>query len=68
MRPVCEPSTIHGIQNLVAVLRALGKRNFTRGYARDNDSPETVFSHLARCSFPLPTETPADFAKQVCYR
>lgn len=58
-------STIHGIQNLVAVLRALGKRNFTRGYARDNDSPETVFSHLARCSFPLPTETPADFAKQV---
>jgi hypothetical protein len=58
-------STIHGIPNLVAVLRALGKRNFTRGYARDNDSAETVFSHLARCSFPLPTETPDNFAKQV---
>lgn len=58
-------STIHGIQNLVAVLRALGKRNFTRGYARDNDSTETVFSHLARCSFPLPSETPAEFSKQL---
>jgi hypothetical protein len=58
-------STIHGIPNLVAILRALGDRNFTRGYARDNDSKETVFSHLARCSFPLPSETLEDFAKQV---
>ena len=58
-------STVYGIPNLVAILRALGNRNFTRGYARDNDSKETVFSHLARCSFPLPSETAADFAKQV---
>jgi Family of unknown function (DUF5724)/Domain of unknown function (DUF4132) len=58
-------STVHGIPNLVAILRALGNRNFTRGYARDNDSKETVFSHLARCSFPLQSETVADFAKQV---
>jgi hypothetical protein len=58
-------STIYGISNLIAILRALGNRTFTRGWARDNESKETVFSHLTRCSFPVESETIQDFKKQV---
>lgn len=57
--------TVHGIANLVGILRALGKGNFARGYARDNDRKETVFSHLTRCSFPMPSETVEDFKQLV---
>jgi hypothetical protein len=57
--------SVFGIANLVAILRALGKGNFARGYARDNDSRETVFSHLARHSFPAEGETVQDFKQQV---
>jgi hypothetical protein len=58
-------SDVYGIANLVAILRALGNRNFTRGYARDSDSKEAVFSHLAQCCFPADGETVGDFKQQV---
>ena len=54
-------ASVCGIDDLVAILRALGKGNFTRGSTRDNQSRETVFSHLVRCAFPHAGETPADF-------
>ncbi|HEX4343843.1 MAG TPA: DUF5724 domain-containing protein, partial [Verrucomicrobiae bacterium] len=63
--PALSLSSIEGVGSLVAILRALGKRNFVRGWSRDNQSMETVFSHLVRCCFPLPDETAEDFASQV---
>ena len=56
-------ASIEGVSNLVATLKKLGKRNFVRGWARDNSSIETVLSHLARCSFSLTGETAADFTR-----
>jgi len=52
---------VWGIDDLVAILRTLGQGQFVRGWARDNQSRETVFSHLVRCAFPGEGETPADF-------
>ncbi len=63
--PALSLSCVEGTTNLAAILRALGKRNFARGWTRDNLSMETVLSHLARCSFPLAGETAADFSRQV---
>jgi hypothetical protein len=63
--PALSLSSLEGIANLVAVLRTLGRRNFVRGWSSDNQSMETVMSHLARCSFPLAGETAVDFAQQV---
>ena len=63
--PSLSLSSVNGIANLVAVLRTLGKRNFLRGWARDNQSMETVLSHLARCGFPVAGETAADFEREV---
>lgn len=54
-------SSVWGIDVLMNILRALGKGQFTRGWARDGSSRETVFSHLVRCSFPLADETREDF-------
>jgi len=63
--PALSLSSVKGIANLVAVLRTLGKRNFARGWVRDNQSMEMVLSHLARCSFPLEGETALDFKREV---
>jgi hypothetical protein len=63
--PAQSLGSVVGVANLVAILRALGKRNFIRGYASDNQSIETVFSHLVRCCFPEAGETAADFGRQV---
>ena len=63
--PALSLSSVEGVMDLVAILRTLGKRNFVRGWSRDNQSMETVLSHLARCCFPLTGETAADFAQQV---
>ena len=63
--PSLSLSSVRGIATLVAILRTLGKRNFVRGWARDNQSMETVLSHLARCSFPLDGETALDFKREV---
>ncbi len=57
--------SVCGIGNLVNILRALGKGNFKRGWARDSDDKETVLSHLVRACFPNDGETTADFARQV---
>jgi hypothetical protein len=57
--------SVWGIDNLVALLRPLGQGQFVRGWARDNQSRETVFSHLVRCSFPRESETGADFKASV---
>jgi hypothetical protein len=53
--------SVWGIDDLVAILRAFGQGQFVRGGGQDNQSRETVFSHLVRCSFPRENETPADF-------
>jgi Family of unknown function (DUF5724)/Domain of unknown function (DUF4132) len=63
--PALSLSSVEGVANLVAVSRTLGKRNFVRGWSRDNQSMETVMSHLARCCFPLAGETAENFAQQV---
>jgi hypothetical protein len=63
--PALNVSFVRGVENLVAILRTLGKRNFVRGWSRDSESMETVMSHLVRCCFPLPNETAADFARLV---
>lgn len=63
--PSLSLSCVNGISTLVAVLRTLAKRNFVRGWARDNQSMETVLSHLARASFPLDGETALDFQREA---
>lgn len=50
-----------GADTLVAVLRALGRRPFTRRYLYASDR-EGVFSHLVRISHPAPDETVASVA------
>ena len=63
--PALSLSSVEGVANLIAILRTLGRRNFVRGWARDNQSMETVLSHLVRCCFPLPGETAADFNREA---
>lgn len=58
-------NTVWGIDNLIAIVRSLRQGQFVRGYASDNKSPETVFSHLVRCCFPRDGETAADFKTKV---
>lgn len=53
--------SVWGIDDLMAILRALGQGQFVRGGGQDNQSKETVFSHLVRCCFPREGETSADF-------
>jgi hypothetical protein len=60
--PALRLGSVEGIANLAAILRTLGKRNFVRGWSRDNQSMETVLSHLARCCFPLAGETASNFS------
>ena len=57
--------SIWGIDNVLAVLRALGPGQLVRGWARDNQSRDTVFSHLLRCSFPKESETLAEFREKA---
>jgi len=63
--PALSLSSVGGVANLIAILRTLGRRNFVRGWSRDNQSMETVLSHLVRCCFPLAGETAADFIQQA---
>ncbi len=63
--PALSLGSVEGVANLAAILRALGKRDFVRGWSRDNESMETVFSHLARRCFPAAAETPSDFCRQM---
>ena len=60
-KPAISLKTIHGIANLMDVLRALGDGSFNRGWAYSGEDKETVFSHLVRCCFPREGETTADF-------
>ena len=63
--PALKLGSVAGVPRLAAILRALGKRLLVRGSAADDESMETVFSHLVRCSFPRPGETAADFQRAV---
>ena len=58
-------NSVCGVSHLVNILRALGKRNFIRGYVSDKDNKETVFSHLARCCFPAESDTLDNFKEAV---
>ncbi|MFN0066493.1 MAG: DUF5724 domain-containing protein [Limisphaerales bacterium] len=53
--------SVWSIDDLIAILRALGQGQFVRGGGQDNQNKETVFSHLVRCCFPREGETSADF-------
>ena len=63
--PALSLASVAGVENLAAILQALGKRLLVRGWAGDNRSMETVFSHLVRCCFPRPGETAEDFRRHV---
>ena len=63
--PALSLSSVHGIGTLVATLRRMGNRNFVRGGARDNQSRETVLSHLVRCGIPQADETAEDFQRET---
>jgi hypothetical protein len=67
--PATEPALalrcVWGVDTLVSILRALGERPFVRGWSHDNESKETVLSHLARCGFPLQMETAEVFKQKV---
>ena len=54
---------LEGTTNLIGILRTLSKRNFVRGWLRDNESLETVMSHLTRSCFPAAGETAEDFGR-----
>lgn len=56
---------VWGIDNVLAILRSLGSGQLVRGWARDNQSRDTVFSHLLRCSFPKEGETQAQFREKA---
>lgn len=57
--------SVLGIPPVVKLLQNLGKELFTRGWNYDRASKASVLSHLIRISFPAPTDTPEDFARQV---
>ena len=63
--PALSLRSLEGISYLVAILRVLGKRSFTRGGIGDNQSLEYVMSHLIRSCFPAASETAADFNRLV---
>ncbi|MHB8838822.1 MAG: DUF5724 domain-containing protein, partial [Gemmatimonadaceae bacterium] len=58
-----EVQSLYGAETLVGILRALGKRQFRRGFHYDSVSVETVFSYLARRCLPRLSDTPAGFAR-----
>lgn len=64
-KPAMSLKSVYGIDNLVGMLRALGKGNFKRGWSYDSEDKETVLSHLVRVCFPGAGETAADFARKV---
>ncbi|HEY9874320.1 MAG TPA: DUF5724 domain-containing protein, partial [Candidatus Obscuribacterales bacterium] len=64
-QPALFLGSVEGSTTLVRLLQALGKDKFIRGYTYDNLSKASVLSHLIRVSFPLQSDTPQDFAKQV---
>lgn len=57
--------SVRGVDTLFRVLRALGTRQFRRGWHQGGDIAESVFSHLVRSSFPREGERSPDFAAQV---
>jgi hypothetical protein len=56
---------VEGIKHFVDFAKALGKGTLARGWRRDSQSKEAVFSHLIRVSFPGSDETGEDFAAKV---
>ncbi|MHC4866998.1 MAG: DUF5724 domain-containing protein [Planctomycetota bacterium] len=56
---------VEGMEHFVNFAKSLGKGTLARGWRRDSQSKEAVFSHLIRVSFPGSDETAEDFAVKV---
>lgn len=60
-------NVIYGIDYLIAIMTAMGKDSFQRGYAYGGSRQERkwVFSHLLQVCYPKPEETAADLKKAL---
>ena len=58
-------SSIWGIDNLLAILQALGRGTLVRGERFGSLEKNVVFSHLVRVSYPREDETPEEFVEKV---
>jgi hypothetical protein len=56
---------IGGADVLVRVLKALGKESFVRGSSSSADNRASVFSHLARATFPGDDDTSEAFTQRI---
>lgn len=63
--PALALRSVPGTAHLISLLVALGKTSFDRSSYAFNQDRSTVLSHLIRVSYPLETDTPDVFAKQV---
>ncbi len=68
--PALALRSVEGTEALIRLLRALGSDGFSRGRvyswrAADSLTKDAVFSHLARVSFPAPSDTAEAFARSV---
>jgi len=68
--PALALRSVEGTEALIRLMRALGRDGFSRGRAytwraADSLTRGTVFSHLARLSFPTPLDTAEEFVRRV---
>jgi HEAT repeat protein len=63
--PALALKSVHGQDNLVRLLHALGKDNLARGRDYQNLSRSRVFTHLIEVTHPAEAETPAAFARRM---
>src|SRR5262249_32931992 len=63
--PALALQSVHGLDNLVRLLHALGKDNFARGYDFKGQSRSRVFSHLIEVTHPTEADTPDAFAARM---
>jgi hypothetical protein len=54
-----------GLETLLPALPACAADSFERSHWLSSDSRVAVFSHLVRCTFPAPNETPELFAQRI---
>jgi hypothetical protein len=63
--PALALSSVKGIDNLLAILQALGSSPLVRSEDLWSLEKTSVFSHLVRISYPRDEETPEEFAKKA---
>ncbi len=63
--PALALRSVPGAHQAVALLKALGRSSFQRGWTWNSEQKKSVLSHLIRVSHPAEKDTPADFAARA---